>query len=93
MILFQNINLFDKTSNFVMIQTIIITALLWVSMNRTFETQMKFSNFGKSDGWIFLDKMSFAPGTVEYRIRTSPKGIPYGAGGPVILQAIPEDKW
>lgn len=50
---------------------------------------MKFSNFGKNNGWIYLDKMTFAPGTVEYKIRTEPKGIPFGAGGTVTLEAIP----
>jgi len=68
-----------------MFRTIIITALLWHSLNRVFETSMKFSNIGKHDGWVYLDKMTFAPGIVEYKIRTEPKGIPYGAGGTVTL--------
>jgi hypothetical protein len=46
---------------------------------------MKFTNFGRHEGWIYLDKMSFAPGTVEYKIKTEPKGIPYGSGGTVTL--------
>lgn len=68
-----------------MFRSSIITILICLSVSRVFETSMKFSNLGKNDGWIYLDKMSFAPGTVEYKIKTEPKGIPYGAGGSVTL--------
>ncbi len=68
-----------------MFRSLIITILICLCANRVFETSMKFSNFGKNDGWIYLDKMSFAPGTVEYKIKTEPKGIPYGAGGTITL--------
>lgn len=50
---------------------------------------MKFSYIGSNNGWVYLDKMSFAPGKVEYRMKTTVKGIPYGQGGRIVIQAIP----
>jgi len=50
---------------------------------------MKLSNLGSNDGWIYLDKMTFAPGEVEYRMKTTTSGIPYGSAGKVIVQAVP----
>lgn len=68
-----------------MFRNLIIAILVSVCACRVFETSMKFTNFGRHEGWIYLDKMSFAPGTVEYKIKTEPKGIPYGSGGTVTL--------
>jgi hypothetical protein len=45
---------------------IILAILQFIEIGecRIFETSMKFSNFGRNKGWIYLDKMTFAPGKV-----------------------------
>ncbi len=46
---------------------------------------MKFSNIGFNHGWIYLDKMSFAPGTVSINVMTIVSGIPYGGDGIITI--------
>jgi hypothetical protein len=46
---------------------------------------MKFSNLGINRGWLYLDKMSFAPGTVSFAAMTIVSGIPYGGDGLVTI--------
>lgn len=45
-------------------QLFMFMIFIYLSSSRLFQTTMKFSNFGRNKGWIYLDKMSFAPGTV-----------------------------
>ena len=54
-------------------------------MSRVLETLMKVSFIGRNDGWVFLDKMTFAPGTVLFKVLTSTNGIPYGTDGTVTI--------
>lgn len=46
---------------------IILVTLVVLSQGRIFETQFKFTLLGRNNGWVYLDKMTFAPGaaTVE----------------------------
>lgn len=60
---------------------------------RYFETSLKFSLFGRNEGWVYVDKMTFAPGTARVELETSTSGIPYSGDNDLFLQAIPEDKW
>lgn len=57
---------------------IFLASLLAMVSSRYFETSFKFSLFGRNKGWIYVDKMTFAPGiaTIEFETRTS--GLPYG---------------
>ena len=68
---FYNYSLFKMFIKFTIInnphmlkQLFMLTILVYLSSSRLFQTTMKFSTFGKNKGWIYLDKMSFAPGTV-----------------------------
>ncbi len=65
----------------------------WESAARIFQTSMKMSNMGINRGWIYLDKMTFAPGTVTVNAMTIASGIPYGGDGMVTIEAIPEHLW
>ncbi len=65
----------------------------WQCQTRIFQTSMKMSNIGINKGWIYLDKMAFAPGTVTVNGRTITSGIPYGGDGTVTIEAIPEHLW
>jgi hypothetical protein len=56
---------------------------------RLFETELKFSYFGANQGWLYLDKMTFAPGKVAYRFTSIVNGIPFGQQGWVHIQAVP----
>jgi len=40
----------------------ILFAMSTLSSGRIFETQFKFSLLGRNKGWVYLDKMTFAPG-------------------------------
>ncbi len=53
------------------------------------ETSMKFSHIANNKGGVYLNKMSFAPGTIWYQTKMMVKGIPYGNGGSVTIDAIP----
>lgn len=44
---------------------LVLSSLLVLALSRYFETSLKFSLFGKNKGWIYVDKMTFAPGTVK----------------------------
>lgn len=39
--------------------------LLALASARFFETSIKFSLFGHNEGWVYVDKMTFAPGTAR----------------------------
>jgi hypothetical protein len=41
---------------------IFLIAMVSLSSARILETQFKFTLFGRNKGWIYLDKMTFAPG-------------------------------
>jgi hypothetical protein len=40
----------------------ILALLIMIASPRIFETEFKFSLLGRNKGWIYLDKMTFAPG-------------------------------
>lgn len=42
---------------------------------------MKFSHIANNNGWVYLNKMSFAPGSAWFQTQMGIKGIPYGNGG------------
>jgi hypothetical protein len=46
---------------------------------------MKYAFIGENKGWVYLDKMTFAPGTVDFQMRTETYGIPFGPGGKVTI--------
>jgi hypothetical protein len=60
---------------------VFVSFMICLSKQRHFETSMKFTSFARDKGWIFLDKMSFAPGVVKFTIETKVTGIPYGGSG------------
>jgi hypothetical protein len=53
-----------------MIKYLLILFLAWQCLGRMFETSMKFNHIGKNNGWVYLNKMSFAPGTIWFKVRT-----------------------
>lgn len=44
---------------------ILLCALLTVISPRHFETSLKFTLFARNKGWVYVDKMTFAPGTAQ----------------------------
>lgn len=72
---------------------IILLALASLSTGRIFETQFKFSLFGRNKGWVYLDKMTFAPGAATVEIETFTTGLPYGRNSDIFMQAVKENKW
>ncbi len=76
-----------------MLKMIIFVLLLWQCTTRVFQTSMKLSNLGINRSWLYLDKMSFAPGTVTVKFTTIVSGIPYAGDGIVTIEAIPEHLW
>ena len=44
---------------------LIVSLLLILTKSRYFETSFKFSLFGRNKGWMYVDKMTFAPGTAK----------------------------
>jgi hypothetical protein len=73
--------------------TLILLALSTLSSGRIFETQFKFSLLGRNKGWVYLDKMTFAPGAATVEIETFTTGLPYGRGSEIFLQAVKSEKW
>lgn len=57
---------------------ILILAFLALAAARIFETEFKFTLFGINKGWIYLDKMTFAPGSATIVLETYTTGLPYG---------------
>lgn len=72
---------------------VVLLLILVASQARHFETTIKFTLFGRNKGWIFIDKMTFAPGAARVIFETSVTGVPYGKNTDVFLQAIPQEKW
>ena len=68
-----------------LITVICLMLHFWESTARIFQTSMKMSNIGINRGWIYLDKMTFAPGTVTVDVMTIASGIPYGDDGMVTI--------
>jgi len=68
-----------------MIKIFLLIFFVWLCSSRLFQTSMKFSNLGINRGWLYLDKMSFAPGTVSFTAMTIVSGIPYGGDGLVTI--------
>lgn len=46
-------------------KSILIIVAVITAHARHFETSFKFSLFGRNDGWMFIDKMTFAPGKAQ----------------------------
>jgi hypothetical protein len=67
---------------------IIVLAFANLSSGRIFETQFKFSLFGRNKGWVYLDKMTIAPGAATMEINTYVTGIPYGRDSEIFVQAV-----
>ncbi len=44
---------------------LVINSIIVLTISRYFETSLKFTQFDKDKGWIYIDKMTFAPGTVK----------------------------
>lgn len=77
-----------------MLQTLLLlTTLLIASESRYFETALKFTLFARNKGWVYLDKMTFAPGMASIEFDTHITGLPFGQNAELFLVAIPENKW
>jgi hypothetical protein len=72
---------------------VVLLLILVASQARHFETTIKFTLFGRNKGWIFIDKMTFAPGAARVIFETSVTGLPYGKNTDIFLQAVPQEKW
>ena len=57
---------------------LILSSILIFVSSRYFETTLKFSLFGRNKGWVYVDKMTFAPGTATIEFETRTSGLPYG---------------
>jgi hypothetical protein len=44
---------------------LIFAYIIVIAAARYFETSFKFTQFGRNKGWIYLDKMTFAPGNAR----------------------------
>lgn len=44
---------------------LILTIIINLTQSRYFETSFKFSLLGRNRGWMYIDKMTFAPGTAR----------------------------
>jgi hypothetical protein len=78
-----------------MMKWVIITIAMMVSLStaRIFETQFKFTLFGINKGWIYLDKMTIAPGNATIVLETHTTGLPYGKNTEIFFQAVKEPGW
>ena len=56
----------------------IFAAILVLTYARYFEISFKFTLLARNRGWIYLDKMTFAPGNARVELETRTTGIPYG---------------
>ena len=72
---------------------LLLCALFLLAAGRHFETSVKFTLLGRNKGWVYLDKMTFAPGTARIAFETATEGLPYGRNSELFLQAVPESKW
>lgn len=57
---------------------LIFSSILALTVSRYFETSFKFSLLGRNKGWVFVDKMTFAPGNARVEFETRTTGLPYG---------------
>lgn len=71
----------------------LLLVLISLSHSRIFETSFKFTLLGRNKGWIFIDKMTIAPGMATAITELSVTGLPYGRNSDVYLQAVPESRW
>jgi hypothetical protein len=76
-----------------MVRILLSILLIQFVSSRYFVTTLKFNLFGINKGWVYIDKMTFAPGTATVELKTYTTGAPYGRDSELFLQAISEDKW
>lgn len=67
-----------------------IIILVTFVCSRHFETSFKFSLLGRNKGWVYVDKMTFAPGIASVELDTFTTGKPYGRDSELFLQAVSE---
>lgn len=67
---------------------LLLVALLLQAQARYFETALKFTLFARNKGWVYLDKMTFAPGTASVEFDTHITGLPFGKNAEIFLVAI-----
>ena len=67
--------------------------LFSLSDSRIFQSTFQFSLIGRNNGWMYLDKMTFAPDQAEVIFDTYTKGTPLGRPSEMFLVAVPEDRW
>ena len=72
---------------------LLLVTLTAIAETRYFETALKFTLFARNKGWVYLDKMTFAPGTASVEFDTHITGLPFGRNGEIFLVAISEHKW
>jgi hypothetical protein len=72
---------------------IILSSILVLTFTRYFETSFKFTLFGRNKGWVYIDKMTFAPGNARVEFETKTSGLPYGRNSEIFLTAITEQRW
>lgn len=51
-----------------MVRILLSIILLQLAYSRYFETSLKFTLFGRNKGWVYIDKMTFAPGTATVEL-------------------------
>ena len=70
-----------------------VCAVLSLMQCRIFESSFKFSLLGRNGGWMYLDKMTFAPGQGQVIFDTSTRGSARGRASQMFLVAVPEERW
>lgn len=58
---------------------LLLGMLMVLGSARYFQTSFKFSLLGKNKGWVYIDKMTFAPGSARIYVETTTEGLPYGS--------------
>jgi hypothetical protein len=56
----------------------ILLIILTAVQTRIYENSYPFTTLGNARGWIFIDKMTFAPGTARIVFQTTVTGTPKG---------------
>lgn len=47
---------------------LLLATLLHLADSRYYQTSIKFTLFGQNKGWVYIDKMTFSPGTAKVEV-------------------------